>query len=189
MTQLPTPLKEEYFSAYSHTVAFFVAIIGVVFLLLKTIASSENLGVIVIYCFVLCFLFAASALYHTFKKEENEQSFWRKLDHVAIFYMIAGTYTPLSRISMEMDNHWFTMGFCVHRDNSKSNYCKITQMARCYNISHHGMDDNTSNKTAVHTSSFIIIHCIIHWRDVLHHRSNFLCYKQTKTFSRSLCFS
>lgn len=110
MTQLPTPLKEEYFSAYSHTVAFFVAIIGVIFLLIKTISSLEYLGVIVIYCIVLCFLFAASALYHTFKKEENEQSFWRKMDHVAIFYMIAGTYTPLVYIYLESPWKWIIIG-------------------------------------------------------------------------------
>lgn len=110
MPKIPTPLKEEYFSAYSHTVAFFAAIISVIFLLLKTISSSENLGVIVLYCIFLCFLFAASALYHTFKKEEKEQSFWRKMDHVAIFYMIAGTYTPLVYIYLESPWKWIIIG-------------------------------------------------------------------------------
>ncbi|MHA1418584.1 MAG: PAQR family membrane homeostasis protein TrhA [Candidatus Heimdallarchaeaceae archaeon] len=110
MPQLPTPRREEYFSAYSHTVTFFVAIIGVIFLLLKTISSLENLFVIVIYCFVLCFLFAASALYHTFKKEEKEETFWRKMDHIAIFYMIAGTYTPLVYIYLEAPWKWIIIG-------------------------------------------------------------------------------
>ncbi len=110
MPKIPTPLKEEYFSAYSHTVAFFAAIIGVIFLLQKTTASSENLGVIIIYCIFVCFLFAASALYHTFKKEDKEQSFWRKMDHVAIFYMIAGTYTPLVYIYLETPWKWIIIG-------------------------------------------------------------------------------
>ena len=35
-------------------------------------------------------LFTFSALYHAFKKTENEINLWRKLDHIAIFIMIAG---------------------------------------------------------------------------------------------------
>jgi len=41
------------------------------------------------------FLFLSSSLYHAYKKKEGEISFWRKLDHFAIFIMIAGTYTPI----------------------------------------------------------------------------------------------
>lgn len=48
-----------------------------------------------VYGSSVIFLFLASSLYHYFKKEENEISTWRKLDHIAIFIMIAGTYTPI----------------------------------------------------------------------------------------------
>ena len=41
-------------------------------------------------------LFTFSALYHAFKKTENEINLWRKLDHIAIFIMIAGSYTPIA---------------------------------------------------------------------------------------------
>ena len=30
-----------------------------------------------------------------FKQKENELSFWRKMDRLAIFFMIAGSYTPV----------------------------------------------------------------------------------------------
>jgi len=40
-------------------------------------------------------LFLASATYHALKQNEDEISIWRKLDHTAIFFMIAGTYTPI----------------------------------------------------------------------------------------------
>lgn len=39
-----------------------------------------------------------------FKKQENELSFWRKMDRLAIFFMIAGTYTPISYFCLE--GHW-----------------------------------------------------------------------------------
>lgn len=41
------------------------------------------------------FLFFCSAWYHRNKKEENERSLWRTLDHFAIFVMIAASYTPV----------------------------------------------------------------------------------------------
>ena len=33
-----------------------------------------------------------------------EKSIWRKLDHIAIFIMIAGTYTPISFINVSWRN-------------------------------------------------------------------------------------
>ena len=49
-----------------------------------------------IYGLSVTFLFTASAVYHARKRGENEQTLWRKMDHFAIFVMIAGTYTPFS---------------------------------------------------------------------------------------------
>jgi hemolysin III len=40
-------------------------------------------------------MFFCSAAYHKNKRAENEVSYFRKLDHIAIFVMIAGTYTPV----------------------------------------------------------------------------------------------
>jgi hemolysin III len=40
-------------------------------------------------------LFSFSSLYHATKKQEDATNIWRKLDHIAIFFMIAGTYTPV----------------------------------------------------------------------------------------------
>lgn len=48
-----------------------------------------------IYGAAACFLFWASAWYHKHKAAENERSWRRTLDHLAIFVMIAGTYTPV----------------------------------------------------------------------------------------------
>jgi hemolysin III len=48
----------------------------------------------------------SSALYHAFKKAENQASFLRKMDHFAIFCMIAGTYTVLSYVYLEGYLKW-----------------------------------------------------------------------------------
>ena len=49
-----------------------------------------------VYGLAMTGLFSFSALYHATKKVEKLANVWRKLDHIAIFFMIAGTYTPIS---------------------------------------------------------------------------------------------
>jgi hemolysin III len=57
--------------------------------------SAAQVAVSIVYGFSVILLFLASASYHALKQNENEISIWRKLDHSAIFFMIAGTYTPV----------------------------------------------------------------------------------------------
>jgi hemolysin III len=54
--------------------------------------------VAIVYGLSAILLFSASASYHGLKQNEDEISIWRKLDHSAIFFMIAGTYTPICYI-------------------------------------------------------------------------------------------
>jgi hemolysin III len=57
-----------------------------------------------VYGFSVILLFSASAAYHALKQNEDEISIWRKLDHSAIFFMIAGTYTPVCYVYLS--GHW-----------------------------------------------------------------------------------
>jgi len=52
----------------------------------------------IIYILSIALMFGSSSAYHYTKKSENSESIWRKLDHMAIFIAIAGTYTPYSYI-------------------------------------------------------------------------------------------
>lgn len=96
--------KQEAFNFYSHLSGGIAAVIGTVFLALVACYSSSALITSLIYGISVIFLFLASSLYHAFKKEENELSFWRKMDRFAIFCMIAGTYTPVCY--MFLDGPW-----------------------------------------------------------------------------------
>ncbi len=53
------------------------------------------IAVSLVYGLAMIGLFSFSALYHATKKAEDASNVWRKLDHIAIFFMIAGTYTPI----------------------------------------------------------------------------------------------
>lgn len=99
-------LKEERFAVYSHLTGFFIAIVGAIFLITKTAIYRQHRLLASIYSFAIIFLFAASTLYHFNKKGENQFSFWRVMDHIAIFIMIAGTYTPLAYIYLEGSWRW-----------------------------------------------------------------------------------
>jgi hemolysin III len=49
---------------------------------------------VAIYGTSLIFLFSASATYHTVNRKDRVLEIFRKVDHAAIFLLIAGTYTP-----------------------------------------------------------------------------------------------
>jgi hemolysin III len=77
------------------------------------IASRSAYGLVtaLIYGVSVVFLFSASSLYHAFKKEENEISFWRRMDKLAIFFMIAGTFTPVCYFYLDGAYRWSMIAF------------------------------------------------------------------------------
>lgn len=93
--------KNEQISFYSHFIGFILALIGLVFLIFRALESPGKIIVAAVYGASVVFLFLASSLYHVFKKEDNEKTIWRKLDHFAIFVMIAGSYTPVAYLYLE----------------------------------------------------------------------------------------
>jgi hemolysin III len=95
--------SEELFNFYSHLIGMIVAIIGTVFLLNVASDSISMLVIAAIYGLSVSFLLLASSLYHFFKTEDNELSFWRKMDRLAIFFMIAGSYTPVCYFFLDDD--------------------------------------------------------------------------------------
>ena len=98
--------KKERFSTYSHIFGLILAVIGCIFLFVLNGNNIPYLVVIVIYSICICYMFSASILYHASKKTEKDQTFWRKFDHIAIFYMIAGSYTIISFIYIDGVFKW-----------------------------------------------------------------------------------
>jgi hemolysin III len=71
---------------------------GLILLLIKARGHMDLILVSLVYGLAVTALFTFSALYHATKKAENAANVWRKLDHIAIFFMIAGSYTPICYI-------------------------------------------------------------------------------------------
>ena len=99
-------LKKERFAVYSHLVGLIIAIVGAIFLILTSVRSEAHRFIAPLYSLAVILLFTSSTLYHFFKEGEDKFSFWRNLDHVAIFIMIAGSYTPLCYVYLTGAWRW-----------------------------------------------------------------------------------
>jgi hemolysin III len=102
---------QEIFNFYSHLAGMIAAVIGTVYLAMVASRSASGLVTALIYGISVVFLFSASALYHAFKKKDNELSFWRRMDRLAIFFMIAGTFTPVCYFYLDGSYRWFMIVF------------------------------------------------------------------------------
>lgn len=78
-----------------HEVAAFVAAVAGAILVFRASGARARAGALV-YGLSLVTLFTVSALYHVPTWTDRIRAVWRRLDHSAIFLLIAGTYTPFS---------------------------------------------------------------------------------------------
>jgi hemolysin III len=81
-------------NSLTHWVGAILALIGLIALLLVGWGTPAKVISLAIYGASLIFLFSASATYHTVNRKDKVLEVFRKVDHAAIFLLIAGTYTP-----------------------------------------------------------------------------------------------
>ena len=98
---------EERFHSITHGIGAVLAIAGLVVLIVIA-AHGDDVWRIVsfsIYGGSLTLLYLASTLYHSFQNERLKR-FFRHFDHLSIFLLIAGTYTPVTLISLRGEWGW-----------------------------------------------------------------------------------
>lgn len=96
-------LLEEIFNAVSHGIGAILAIVGLIFLVV--VASPGHTVWFAVYGATLIALYLASTLYHSLIFT-RARAFFRKLDHIAIFLLIAGTYTPFCMLTLDGWVRW-----------------------------------------------------------------------------------
>lgn len=104
-------LGEEIASAITHGIGTAFSIVGLT-LLLVWAAHLEDWWRVVsvsIYGGALVFLYLASTLYHAIQHLATKRVF-HILDHVGIFLLIAGTYTPILLIKLRDWQGWLFLG-------------------------------------------------------------------------------
>jgi hemolysin III len=88
----------------THFFAAIASLIGLVILLIVGWDSLSKGVALSIYGLSLVLLFAASAAYHMVRARPKVLEVLRKLDHSAIYLLIAGTYTPFC--ALMFDGFW-----------------------------------------------------------------------------------
>lgn len=84
-------------SAITHFIGMLMAIFASVPLLIRAAAQPQKIYIIAmsIYAASLILLYAASTTYHTFDISEKTNTVLKKIDHMMISVLIAGSYTPV----------------------------------------------------------------------------------------------
>ena len=93
--QRPQSLGEEIANSISHGLGFIAVLVGTPFLLSDASAHgtvSWAVGV-TLFSGSLLLLYLSSTIYHALPRGRGKHTF-RILEHIAIFFLIAGTYTP-----------------------------------------------------------------------------------------------
>lgn len=100
-------LGEEIFNAVSHGTGGLLAIAGTVVLIVLCAVYSDAWAVVssCIYGASLIILYTMSTLYHAISNERAKR-FFRIMDHNTIFFLIAGTYTPFTLVSLRGKIGW-----------------------------------------------------------------------------------
>jgi hemolysin III len=91
-------LIEERYNFGTHAFGFILALLGSLLLALATITASYiAVFAVSLYGLSLCILYFVSSKYHQ-TQDPVKKLFYRKLDHISIYVLIAGTYTPITLI-------------------------------------------------------------------------------------------
>ena len=90
-------------SAITHFIGMLMAIFAAIPLLIKAAHEPGHIYVVslAIYAASLILLYAASTTYHTFDKSEKINTILKKIDHMMIFVLIAGSYTPICLLVLD----------------------------------------------------------------------------------------
>lgn len=98
--------KEELYNSLTHGIGFILSLVGFVFLVSTHKQTSFwSIASIFLYGISLSFLYLVSTLYH-YAKDEKKKYKYRILDHISIYYLIAGTYSPVVLLALSGSKGW-----------------------------------------------------------------------------------
>lgn len=103
--------KEEKWNIISHAFGMVLSVIALVFLVKKGLRTgSDNLLIsFVVFGVSMLLLYSASTFYHSAKDPQLRYKL-KIFDHIAIFFLIAGTYTPFALVTLEGTTGWIIFG-------------------------------------------------------------------------------
>ena len=100
-------IKEEIFNGITHGIGALLSIAAMITLVALASINGDVWQIVSfsIYGFTLFFLYLSSTLYHSIFHKKSKDML-RLLDHISIYLLIAGSYTPILLISMRDTWGW-----------------------------------------------------------------------------------
>ena len=101
----------ERFNAWTHLVGTLLAAVGAVWLIVLAALEGGTLEVVSVsvYGVTLTLLYTISTLYHSVRAPRAKRVM-RKLDHLSIYLLIAGSYTPFCLVTLDGAWGWTLFG-------------------------------------------------------------------------------
>ena len=105
-----TPLEEK-INIISHAIGLVLSIVALVLMVIRASQYGQALHIVSVSIFgvSLIALYAASTFYHS-AKDSKVRTRLRIFDHATIYVLIAGTYTPLTLITLNGTTGWMVFG-------------------------------------------------------------------------------
>lgn len=98
--------REETLNALTHGLGILLGVGGLVLLIVfHQNKSPYSLFSVIVYGLSIIVLFSASTLYH-WVQDEKLKHYFRIVDHISIYLLIAGTYTPVALITLKDSLGW-----------------------------------------------------------------------------------
>ncbi|WP_076997875.1 hemolysin III family protein [Variovorax sp. KK3] len=91
----------ERFNGYTHLLGLMLATAGSALLLTKTVPGDDpaKTASALVFGLSMVTLYGASTLFHSTRG--RAKLFWQRMDHCAIYLLIAGSYTPFALVTLE----------------------------------------------------------------------------------------
>jgi hemolysin III len=101
----------ERFNSITHLIGMLFSVSGVSVLMTLAVLTGDTYKIVSCGVFGggMVFLYSFSTLYHSLQGKTKK--FFQRLDYIAIYFMIAGTYTPFTLVTLRDKYGWWVFGF------------------------------------------------------------------------------
>lgn len=104
-------IREEIAHSITHGVGALLSVAALVVMIVRSVVAGVELSLLaaIVFGVSLIVLYTASTLYHAFPWPRLKRTF-QTFDHIAIYLLIAGTYTPFSLLTLGGAQGWTVFG-------------------------------------------------------------------------------
>ena len=108
---IPIPGLSEPFSSLSHLIAAGIFLALGIWLMIRGRSSPARIFALAVFVFSVVFLLSMSGVFHLLEPGGTARAVLQRLDHAGIFFLIAGTFTPIHGILFKRSLRWGVLLF------------------------------------------------------------------------------